>query len=559
MNTIFKHKILTGAMLFGAMVLASSCEDKDGIKVTEEVPYADKTMYEVVINDSELTDFIEVINSCGAHCADSLLNTSRVYTLWAPKNGSFNKDSLIEEAKGVNRDIVFNTFVKSHIANNVKAANGELKDDNKVLLLNDKMAVFAGNYRDGYTFDGNTIEEANIRVINGVLHKMSSPVIYNYNIWEYLKVAADVDSVANFLYSHDVTKFDAGSSILGPIKDGAQTYLDSVFRTTNDLLHRGTGVGNINKEDSTYVVYVPTNEVWNELVAQAEKHYNYNRLNSNPTSMDSVYRDSLRHHYSRVNILKYMTYSENEQKYVDSPDSMVPVNNSRKGTEFAKHDLEENVVFSKKLSNGTFKVVSKSPYSIFQLWHDTVMLEAEDESMRYNTTNTDPKIHYVSKNQINKDSIFSNTKISGGAYYEGACEQKNTGFVSYKIPKLLSASYKVAMVVVPKNITNNMVTEDELLPNNFTIRISQQAGTTTTRLYNKTGVKNDPTRVDTLFLPGNDGEPAIITVPYCEFFNTWNKDDFNVSIDIESRGTVKANDKSIRIDKFIFIPVSDPE
>ena len=314
MNTIFKHKILTGAMLFGAMVLASSCEDKDGIKVTEEVPYADKTMYEVVINDSELTDFIEVINSCGAHCADSLLNTSRVYTLWAPKNGSFNKDSLIEEAKGVNRDIVFNTFVKSHIANNVKAANGELKDDNKVLLLNDKMAVFAGNYRDGYTFDGNTIEEANIRVINGVLHKMSSPVIYNYNIWEYLKVAADVDSVANFLYSHDVTKFDAGSSILGPIKDGAQTYLDSVFRTTNDLLHRGTGVGNINKEDSTYVVYVPTNEVWNELVAQAEKHYNYNRLNSNPTSMDSVYRDSLRHHYSRVNILKYMTYSENEQK-----------------------------------------------------------------------------------------------------------------------------------------------------------------------------------------------------------------------------------------------------
>ena len=104
-----------------------------------------------------------------------------------------------------------------------------------------------------------------------------------------------------------------------------------------------------------------------------------------------------------------------------------------------------------------------------------------------------------------------------------------------------------------------MVTEDERLPNNFTIRISQQAGTTTTRLYNKTGVKNDPTRVDTLFLPGNDGEPAIITVPYCEFFNTWNKDDFNVSIDIESRGTVKANDKSIRIDKFIFIPVSDPE
>ena len=95
MNTIFKHKILAGAMLCGALFVASSCDDADGIKVTPEVPYADKTLYEVITSDPELTDFVEVLNSCGEHCADSLFNKSRVYTLWAPKNGTFDKDAII--------------------------------------------------------------------------------------------------------------------------------------------------------------------------------------------------------------------------------------------------------------------------------------------------------------------------------------------------------------------------------------------------------------------------------------------------------------------------------
>ena len=60
MNTIFKHKILVGAMLCGALFGATSCEDSEGLKVTPEVPYADKTMYEVMTSDPDLTDFIEV-------------------------------------------------------------------------------------------------------------------------------------------------------------------------------------------------------------------------------------------------------------------------------------------------------------------------------------------------------------------------------------------------------------------------------------------------------------------------------------------------------------------
>ena len=48
MNTNIKHKILTGAMLFAAVLFGTSCEDSEGLKVTPETPFADKTLYEVI-------------------------------------------------------------------------------------------------------------------------------------------------------------------------------------------------------------------------------------------------------------------------------------------------------------------------------------------------------------------------------------------------------------------------------------------------------------------------------------------------------------------------------
>ena len=124
MNKIFRHKILAGAMLLGVMFAGSSCQDEDGIRVTSVTPFADKTLYEVIVGDPELTDFVEVINACGAHCADSLFNQSRVYTVWAPVNGTFNKDSIIAETVAdstgnSNRDLVFRSFVEAHVANHL--------------------------------------------------------------------------------------------------------------------------------------------------------------------------------------------------------------------------------------------------------------------------------------------------------------------------------------------------------------------------------------------------------------------------------------------------------
>ena len=578
MNKNFKHKILAGAMLFGIMLAGSSCEDNDGIKVTPQTPFADKTLYEVVKDDPDLSDFLAVVNACGRECADSLFNQSRVYTLWAPVNDAVDKEALIAEA-AVNRDHVFRTFVLAHIANHLVPANGTLESDNSVLLLNDKMAIFTGNPKSGYTFSGIELDpkNTNVRVKNGLVHKIASPAEYKYSIWEYLKVAENVDSVADYLYSFDVVEFNPGQSFPGPLNaDGQQTYIDSVFTTSNKLLTSWNGVGNIENEDSTYTIYVPSNAMWSRMVAKAETYYNYDLTLKNIEEEDKIERDSLRRFYSRLNNLKYMAYSVNEQKYLECTDSAMPAFRAARRPRFAIEELEQNVIpgSEKELSNGTFKVVDDMPYTTIDLWHDTIFLEGENKSM-WNYGNKEENIPSeidtpgATKSGINKeDSTLVGAEVSGDRYFR-YLKSSGTATAKFKIPKVLSAKYYVAVIFVPENIVNTAIDTTAMLGGKFCFTIRQtnvskalfQNTTAGTELYTKSR------GIDTLFLTNPDGSKAIIEPKYCEYYDTdKGKDGYNVTFQVQSKGPNDAEkkdsidfDRSIRIDKIMFIPVPEEE
>ena len=195
MNTIFKRSFFAVASLFSIFLVCSSCEDNIGVKVTAEAPNADKTLYEVIMNDPELTDFVEVLNACNVRSeknpdeiisvADSLFNTSKVYTVWAPKNDTFAKEEILARIKDGYRDDVMKTFVFSHVANYLKAAKGRYDEDGElILMLNDKKSVFAGSNDNGYTFAGKELIEVNNRVKNGIIHKLSTVADYQYNIYK---------------------------------------------------------------------------------------------------------------------------------------------------------------------------------------------------------------------------------------------------------------------------------------------------------------------------------------------------------------------------------------
>lgn len=559
MNTIFKNKILTGAMFVVSLLLGTSCNDSiEGLKVTEETPYADKTLYEVLTKDPQLTDFVEVLNSCGAECADSLFNHSRVYTVWVPLNDTFNKDSLILEVENGNRESVFNTFIKAHIANYLKPATGKLDETNLITLLNDKMAKFEGDYSKGYTFDGCVIDRANIRVMNGIMHKIAKASEYKYNVWEYLGIAENLDSLANYLYSFTEYKFDENKSIKGPIVDGVQTYLDSTFYYSNIWLKTEYGIGLLDAlldaEDSLYTVYYPTNDVWMEQLEKIDRFYNYNKEAKRPLNMDTAYRDSLRSHYTHLNILKYLTFSDKEQRFVKNSDSIMPAYKRGKRVEFLKAQLEENVISEKTLSNGTFKIVDKYPYTPLEICHDTIFLEAENTNMLTNHTgNISVETKYVYDNEINKDSAFVNSKVSGGAYHQfGQPTQRNAITVEYTIPNLLSAKYNIAVVFVPRNIKTN-VSASDLLDSQVDLTLMHNGKTV--KSVKKLDV--DGARLDTVFLTEKDARLAL-DIPFCEYYLTGNNQDYTTKLQIKTNTGAKL-DKSLRIDKIMFIPVLDEE
>lgn len=576
MNTIFKRKFFAIVSLFAMFFVASSCVDNEGIEVTAEAPNADKTLYEVIVNDAQLADFVEVLNACNlpssnVGVADSLFNTSRVYTVWAPVNGAFKKDSILQRIKDGYRDEVMSTFIGSHVANFLRPAKGTFEGEGElVLMLNEKKLLFAGSYKDGYTFAGNKLCEnaVNNRVKNGIIHKIETMTKYEYNIWEYLKVYAanqqnsyKVDSVVNYLYSYNDTIFNEYLSIPGPIVNGAETYLDSIFTFENDLLTKFGGVGSLNDEDSTYTFYLPTNNAWTKMKAQAEKHFNY-VLTSTVTD-DTILVDSLRRYHPNFNLIKYLTYSDNEQKYVESQDSIIPIQYEHPSKLFARSVIDREVVDTKELSNGRINIVDEYPYTIFDLWHDTIRIEAEATSYicLNKTTNKDFVNKYtVYEKEINKEA---GEELSGSQYIEYCDGENGQITLGYYIPNVKSATYQIALITVPDNIRkNNKVNTEEQLPikllcNVFSYDPIKKAPNESLLdlAEDELGETLEPKldRIDTLFL----SKP--VTFPICEYNFVTDVKKYETQIMISSENHKKRFDNTIRLDAILLIPVEDAE
>ena len=571
MNTkLFNNRILAGVALAATLFIGSSCEDNMGLQITDEAPDADKTLYEIIKNDDQLTDFCDVLTACnldnGFDVADSLFNKSRVYTLWAPINGSFKKDSVIKRVNDGYRDDVMRTFVNAHVANHLRQAKGLFEEEELVLMLNDKMVPFSGSYKEGYTFGEGKLYSWNYRAKNGLLHKLELTAEYKYNIWEYLWLSMStdfdnykVDALATYLYSFNDTTFSESLSIPGPIVDGKETYLDSVNVISNMWLNAYNGVGLVDSEDSLYTIYVPTNDEWDRMLTKARSHFNY--LDTLPTNIAKTVEkgDSIKEHHTKYNLVKFLTYSDNEQKFV-SPDSMIPANRSMaERPTFLKEDLNANVVYEKALSNGTFKIVNKFPYDIFDLWHDTIKIEGEDASMRHVVLGTQrERVLYVSEKDLNEKYAETGMDISGTAYYE-AYSVGNDVQLQYKVPNVRSASYNIALVTVPKDVTTEYEEKDLLdLELKCTIMQKNQIFTCMT---DEAVFKPAKDRLDTLFLPDPDDatKRAVIRFPKCEYYNSYNKDDFNANIIISSQAIGTKKEKTILLDAILLIPVEDAE
>lgn len=606
---MLKHKFFTGAALVGALFLGSACSDWDdhydggNIENPNHVVNSNQTIKELLAsmkdgeNNNIFSDFIEVVEACSTtpakdgsmiNAADSLLNNSRVYTVWVPKNGSFDKQAYLDKIKNGAREEVFVRFVLAHMSDYMHAANGVL-EDNQVLLLNKKVVDFDGDGSQ-YTFDDIQVDGvySNLRVRNGIVHAIESPVQYAVNLYEYLVEDSRLDSLRSYLYSFDIREFNEYASIVGPTVNGEVTYIDSVFSNSNMWFYTGgdkftAGFGDLSSEDSTYHFFAITNNVWNEMLPVTTDFYNFYRKES-----DAVYYDSVQHMNSRKVLCNYLVFSDKEQRYIKHPqDSMLAAFRysssndftGRKGEvrrQFAKSQLMEGVVETVELSNGTLYITDRFTYSPYELWFDTIKIEGELAGDYTTYKESATAAVYSEVTDLTQNPAVTG-EISDGRYLTAEyIKDSDRPEVTYKIPNTLSSGkYRIAVVVVPPHITNTRMTEADIKPTKIRARVStrNESGSKTVVYDTQSkvswnGLQNDPTRIDTLYLydveldAANNHDlsmrvPHLFNFNYCERGLTAKElqTEITLTCDLQKRTDNTNFERSLRIDCIIIEPV----
>ena len=449
-----------GITMMAALALAAtSCSDFDDYNEvgTSTLPTADATLWENISQQENLSDFKALLVKTGY---DKLLNAPSYYTVWAPLNGSY------DAAKWMNADSATarKQFVENHLCQYSYGASGEI--NNRVLTANEKKYTFTS--QGGLTFAGIEVEKANIPGSNGMLHLLKSPVPFYTNFYEYLQQNKETDSLSKYIAKYETRILDEANSVKGPMKNGVQTYLDSVMIIENAMLGRYGLNAKLDNEDSTYTMLLPTNEAWDKSYAHIKSYFNFNvkqivgedlgnsASTTNPSGIiktttaiaDHVYlTDSLTRQY----LIKHLVYSNNstynkclEKTSFAATDSLL----STYGGLFSHPgDILAHKVAEVNMSNGQGWVV------------DSIALRAEEW---YNPVWAS---RAVARDQGAKSSRVSATSINPkyGSYPNGIDfamiksnnEKGVNSWMEFNLPPLLSTKYRFYVVVVPADADMN--------------------------------------------------------------------------------------------------------
>ena len=267
-----KNKYIGIAMMAATMLAATSCSDfSDYNEVKPETTTAAKqTLWENIQQNPQLSSFASLVRQAGF---DDELNATNYYTVWAPLDGTYDASAFSQ----LDNSGLLKQFVYNHIAAYGHQATGTMDETSgSVLMLNDKTYSMVGS--SSYTFDGVSISEANLPSSNGVLHILSGVATYYPNMYEYLMDTGlsgkqGLDSLRQYFKHYETTYLDEDASVVGPIVDGVQTYVDSVMVTTNDLTNMLNAQFEL--EDSSYTFLMPTNAAWTEAYDRIKSYYNY--------------------------------------------------------------------------------------------------------------------------------------------------------------------------------------------------------------------------------------------------------------------------------------------
>ena len=274
MNTKINYQNWMKTVMAGLALLLSpstlflySCSDYSDYNSAPSAgdqPGANSTLWENISSDQQLTKFTALARKCNF---TEMLNSSRFFTVWAPVDEAISNDEYNRLMASDSATIV-RQFMQQHITEYNYPVSAAL-DSMTIISLNYKHHPFTKTAFDGYAY-----KAVNLPATNGVMHKIDGLSEYYNNLYENIDNLKDCDSIKNYIQKYDEYYLDINASVIGPLRDGKQTYLDSVMKKRNNVI-RDMMRADLEDEDSTYCMIIPNDKAWKGAYAAINPCYNY--------------------------------------------------------------------------------------------------------------------------------------------------------------------------------------------------------------------------------------------------------------------------------------------
>lgn len=490
MSTKYMKNVLRGCLVSCAIGAAiTACTDKWD-EHYDDSPLASAnhgTLWQAMQQNGQLTNFCRVVQECGY---DKALQSSQIFSVFAPVDARFTSaqaDSVIalyksevqaEVRTAENRAI--KEFLQNHIARYTHSV-AEQMHDSIVVMMNGKYIDISNSQ-----FGGKGFNSRNQLYENGVLFTIDEPVKFYNNVFEYIQTDKGgdwgLDSLAAFMYDrrYYLYELDEDKSIQGEIVNGKVTYLDSVMVKSNELFYY---LGWLNSEDSTYWMAAPTNKAWRQMVEEFEPYFMYN------TKVDKY--DSLRWSQPRLAIVRGTVFSQTlnpglaaypGDTHIDSLRSTNAYSYSNRtyayGTDtihyyqygderHPQNPFQEGGAFYQaapvQCSNGWLMKSNDWMIDKRETFFHDIVVEAENAQFYYDPTTTNRNI--IVTRVLEKNKYYN--RISGNRYLQ--VSPKNASVhnpdIAFYVPNVLSnVPYDIYLVTIPADVTDTLMTEDQLLP-----------------------------------------------------------------------------------------------
>ena len=538
MNKIIYHSII--GMLFTAAMTVTlySCSDSWDDHYDQNGTNGNESIYQLIKDNPKLSDFMRVLEATHVYNNNKptkvtfaqLVAADQALTVWAPLNGSFNADSLLEVCKTQKGDsIVAKHFVMNHIAHNLYNMNAQTNEN--VRMLNDKFLRLTPKA----LYNANVVEnDFNIPAVNGLLHVVTNDADYTYNIYEGMTTMQEYEHIGKFLKKYEKQELDEERSIQADVVDGRKVYSDSVMITENNLFRV---FDKIMEEDSLYGMLVPDRETWNRVYDEAKQYFNFGAIEK---------ADSVSEYWTNVVLIRDLIFNRNTQR--SENDSIFTTSYTNR--EWPYHVFynpfqaggyfdHANITDSLLCSNGYLYNIKEWPFTPQQIYFHPITVQGEREANM--TAYKDCTLNY---RQAFGDSI------SGNGYVDIVPRASTSNWTTtFEIKNTLSGTYNIYAVIQPKTVY--LANSRDFKPNKFKAILNYMDVDGEMKSVNfDDEVSNNPYRTDSVLI-------GQFTFPTCNYQQQETTVSLQLKCSITNRQTNFS--REMFLDCIYLKPISDEE